>query len=99
MIEMAELKRDLLLKFDTPVYVSIDIDGLDPAYAPGVSHPEPGGLSTRTVLEIIQRLEGTVVGADIVEVNPQKDFNNITATVAAKLLKEVAGRMLVNSSA
>ncbi len=94
MIEMRALKDDLSLGFDSPVYVSVDIDGLDPAYAPGVSHPEPGGLSPRQVIDTIQRLEGKLVGADIVEVNPQKDFQNLTSVVAAKIVKEIAGRML-----
>ena len=94
MLEMRKLSGDLRLNFDGPVYVSVDIDGLDPAFAPGVSHPEPGGLSTRQVLDIIQRLEGTVIGADVVEVNPRKDFQNLTATVAAKIVKEIAGKML-----
>ncbi len=94
MIEMRALKDDLSLEFDSPVYVSVDIDGLDPAYAPGVSHPEPGGLSPRQVIDTIQRLEGKLVGADIVEVNPRKDFQNLTSVVAAKIVKEIAGKML-----
>jgi arginase family enzyme len=82
------------LELDGPVYVSIDIDVLDPAFAPGVSHPEPGGLSTRQVLDIIHRIRTPIVGADIVEVNPDKDAGDITARTAAKLLKEMAGNML-----
>lgn len=73
-----------------PVYISVDLDGLDPAYAPGVSHFEPGGLSTRDVLSVIQAIEGPVIGADIVEYNPRKDLNDMTAYVAAKILKELA---------
>ena len=76
------------------VYFSIDIDGIDPAFAPGVSHREPGGLSVRDVITLIQQTGGTLVGADIVEYNPKADLSGITATVAAKLVKEVAGRML-----
>ncbi len=82
------------LELDGPVYVSIDIDVLDPSFAPGVSHPEPGGLSTRQLLDIIQRIRAPIVGADIVEVNPDKDAGDITARTAAKLLKEIAGIML-----
>ena len=82
------------LELDGPVYVSIDIDVLDPAFAPGVSHPEPGGLSTRQVLDIVQRIRCPIVGADIVEVNPDKDAGDITARTAAKLLKEMAGIIL-----
>lgn len=76
-----------------PVYVSIDLDGLDPAYAPGVSHHEPGGLSTRQVLDAIHALEGPVIGGDVVELNPVRDINGMTAMVAAKLVRELAGAM------
>jgi len=81
--------------FDGPVYISLDMDALDPAFAPGVSHHEPGGLSTRDVMGIIQRIPNRIVGADIVEYNPERDINNMTAMVAAKLLKEIAGKMLL----
>jgi agmatinase len=84
--------------FEGPVYISCDIDALDPAFAPGVSHHEPGGLSVRDMLAIIQRLPNRIVGADIVEFNPQRDINDMTAMVAAKLLKEIAGRMLSNGA-
>ncbi len=77
-----------------PVYLSIDLDGLDPAFAPGVSHPEPGGLTVREVLDVVRELEGPIVGADIVELNPLRDVNGLTAVVAAKLVKEVVARML-----
>ena len=97
MIEMRHFGSDTRITFDGPVYVSVDIDGLDPAYAPGVSHPEPGGLSTRQVLDTIQTFKGNLVGADIVEVNPRKDVNNITSIVAAKILKEIAGRIISDS--
>jgi arginase len=77
-----------------PVYLSIDLDGIDPGFAPGVSHPEPGGLTVRDVLEIVQAVDGPIVGADIVELNPRRDDTGLTAIVAAKLLKEVAARMI-----
>ncbi|HZB28050.1 MAG TPA: agmatinase [Gemmatimonadales bacterium] len=77
-----------------PVYLSIDLDGLDPAFAPGVSHREPGGLSVREVLTLIHQISGTLVGADVVEYNPRQDLEGVTATVAAKLVKEIAGRMI-----
>ncbi len=77
-----------------PVYVSIDLDAFDPAFAPGVSHREPGGLTPREVIEIIQRLDGPIVGADVVELNPSRDPADITAPLAAKLVKELAARML-----
>ena len=82
--------------FDGPVYISCDMDALDPAFAPGVSHHEPGGLTVREVLGIVQRLTNRIVGADIVEYNPDRDINDMTAMVAAKLLKEFAGKMLLN---
>lgn len=74
-----------------PLYISIDLDGLDPACAPGVSHPEPGGLSVRQVLDVLARVPGPIVGADVVELNPDRDVNGITAVVAAKLVKELCG--------
>jgi len=77
-----------------PIYLSIDLDGLDPSVAPGVSHHEPGGLTVREVLNIIDSLPTPLVGADIVELNPQRDVVDMTAMVAAKLVKEVAGAML-----
>jgi agmatinase len=76
------------------LYVSIDLDGLDPAFTPGVSHREPGGLSTRDVIGLVQALPSPPVGADVVEFNPSQDAAGVTAHVAAKLLKELAGRML-----
>jgi agmatinase len=77
-----------------PVYVSLDLDALDPAFAPGVSHWEPGGLTTREVIGLIQSLPATLVGADVVELNPARDPQGITAMVAAKFVKELASRML-----
>jgi len=78
-----------------PVYLSIDLDGIDPAFAPGVSHREPGGLSVRDVLSMIQALEGPLVGADIVEFNPSQDLGGVTASVAAKITREIAGGILL----
>ncbi len=92
-IDMQAVSTAKDLEFDGPVYLSIDLDCLDPAYAPGVSHHEPGGMSTREVLEVIHSFKGELVGADIVELNPERDINGVTARVAAKLLKEVSGRM------
>lgn len=81
-----------------PVYVSIDLDGLDPAHVPGVSHPEPGGLTVREVVTMIHALAVPLVGADVVELNPELDPRGLTAGVAAKLVKELAGRMLSASA-
>ena len=94
-IDMKSLPKGLnRLQFDGPVYISIDLDALDPAYAPGVSHLEPGGLRTRDVISVIQQIKAPIVGADIVEYNPVRDINGMTAMVAAKLMKELADKML-----
>lgn len=83
------------LEIEPPVYLSVDLDGLDPAFAPGVTHPEAGGLTTNEALELVWRLPGPV-GADVVELNPSRDLGNLTAVAAAKLVKELAGRLLQN---
>jgi arginase family enzyme len=75
------------------VYVSIDMDGFDPAFAPGVAHREPGGLTVRDVVGVIQTLEGPLVGADVVEFNPSRDQEGLTTHVCAKLVRELASRM------
>jgi agmatinase len=93
-VEMRDWREGTTLSFTGPVYISFDLDALDPAFAPGVSHHEPGGFSTRQVLDVIQMLEGDVVGADIVELNPRRDPAKITEMAAAKVLKEIAARML-----
>lgn len=77
-------------QFSRPLYVSIDLDGFDPAYAPGVSHHEPGGLTPRDVIDCILRLDANLIGADVVELNPKHDINGMTAVLAAKLVKELA---------
>jgi agmatinase len=75
-----------------PFYVSIDLDGLDPAYAPGVSHHEPGGLSVRDVLAVLDGQRAPLAGADVVELNPDRDIHGMTAMVAAKLVKELCAQ-------
>jgi agmatinase len=93
-IDMTSWDPDLTVVAEGPVYVSLDLDVLDPAFAPGISHPEPGGLSTRDVIGLLQRLPGPVVGADLVELNPTRDPAGLTAMVAAKLAKELLARLL-----
>ena len=66
----------------------------DPAFVPGVSHHEPGGLSVRELLQLLQGLRAPVVGADIVELNPHRDLAGCTAMAAVKLLKEITALML-----
>lgn len=77
-----------------PVYLSVDLDVLDPAFAPGVSHHEPGGMSVRELLAILHALEGPIIAADVVELNPLRDQAGITASVAAKVVRELLGIML-----
>eukprot|EP01063_Lacrimia_lanifica_P022818 TRINITY_DN30333_c0_g1_i1.p2 TRINITY_DN30333_c0_g1~~TRINITY_DN30333_c0_g1_i1.p2 ORF type:complete len:407 (+),score=173.01 TRINITY_DN30333_c0_g1_i1:53-1222(+) len=77
-------------------YISVDLDCLDPAFAPGISHYEPGGMSVRDLLHMIQAVPAAntaVIGADIVEYNPTRDRDNQTAMVAAKIFKEVLQKM------
>lgn len=83
------------LKLEGPVYMSIDLDGLDPTFAPGVSHPVPGGLLTREVLDLIHGAGPGLIGADVVEYNPTRDINGMTANVAAYFVRELAGAMLL----
>ena len=89
-IEMRDFDRASVPVPEEPLYISIDLDALDPAYAPGVSHHEPGGLSVRDMLSVLARVETPIVGADVVEYNPTRDVNGVTAVVAAKLVKELA---------
>ena len=90
-------QKPFIPDFDGPIYLSLDLDVLDPAFAPGVSHHEPGGLSTRDVLKIIHSVRAPIVGADIVELNPKRDPSGITAMAASKFLKEIAGHMIRNN--
>ena len=96
-IEMQHFAGGARPAVDGPVYLSIDLDGLDPAFAPGVSHREPGGLSVRDVLTMIHSLKGPIVGADVVEFNPSQDMGNLTASTAAKLTREVAAHMILGA--
>jgi agmatinase len=94
-IEMQHVAGGARPTISGPVYLSIDLDGLDPAFAPGVSHREPGGLSVRDVLSMIHALDGPIAGADVVEFNPSQDLGNLTASVAAKIVREIAGGILL----
>lgn len=93
-VEMRALPACDKLKIHRPVYVSFDMDVLDPAFAPGVSHREPGGMTVREAISHVHAIEGSIVGADIVEYNPAQDVSGMTATVAAKILKEILGTMI-----
>jgi agmatinase len=94
MVEMKDWTSGKMPRLDGPVYLSLDLDVLDPGFAPGVSHHEPGGMSTRDVIQIIHGLPKSLVGADIVELNPTRDPSGMTAMVAAKFYRELVGRML-----
>lgn len=95
---MRTLDLSQIKKFDNPLYISVDMDGFDPAFAPGVSHNEPGGLSSRQVIDLIHNLEAQVVGADIVEYNPERDCHAVTAFLAAKILKELIGKIKASNA-
>jgi arginase family enzyme len=94
MIEMKDFRDGLALDFKRPLYISFDLDALDPAFAPGVSHQEAGGLTTRQAVDLIHRLKAKIIGLDVVELNPERDPSGITASAAVKIVKEVAGMMI-----
>ena len=94
-IEMPGLPAYGKLKAAGPIYISFDIDVLDPAFASGVSHREPGGMSVREAISHLHAIEGDIVGADVVEYNPMCDSDGMTATVAAKIVKEILGKMIM----
>lgn len=93
-IEMKDFNFKFIKQLQAPLYMSLDMDVLDPAYAPGISHHEPGGMSTRQLLQIIQQIPVEIVGADIVEYNPMRDVHDMTAMVGYKLLKELVAKMV-----
>lgn len=93
-IQMKDWQPETKFDIEGPVYLSFDIDVLDPAFAPGVSHHEPGGFSTREVLNVIQKLDLNIIGLDVVEYNPERDINGVTAMVTAKIVKELIDRVL-----
>ena len=97
--EMRHWTGPISFSFEGPLYVSLDIDVLDPALAPGISHPEPGGLSVRDVLAVIQRVKAErFVGADVVELNPVNDPSPRTGLVAAKFVQELTERLYLGAS-
>ncbi|MDW3195324.1 MAG: agmatinase [Cytophagales bacterium] len=96
-VEAKDFNLDFIVGLQGPLYISLDLDVLDPAFAPGVSHHEPGGLSNRDILDIIQKVNVPIVGADIVEYNPMRDINHMTAMVAYKMMKELMGKMFTST--
>src|SRR5205823_12123801 len=79
--EIIEMKNwnGALPHLQAPLYISFDMDALDPACAPGVSHHQPGGLTMRQAIAAIQSISAEIVGADIVELNPRRDASGVTA--------------------
>jgi len=92
--QMKNLQLSAIKEFVNPLYISLDMDGFDPAFAPGVSHNEPGGLTSRQVINLVQGIEAEVIGVDVVEYNPNRDFQNMTAFLAAKMMKELLVKMV-----
>ncbi|PHN07585.1 agmatinase [Flavilitoribacter nigricans] len=93
-IEMKDWRPGKKLPLEGPLYLSVDLDVLDPAFAPGVSHYEPGGMSVRDLIGIISQINVPLIGADIVEYNPSRDLNDMTAMVGARLCKEIIAKIL-----
>jgi arginase family enzyme len=92
-ITMRDWVKGIRPQINGPLYISLDLDVFDPAFAPCISHHEPGGMSVREVIELILEIDVPIVGADIVEYNPSRDHSQMTAMLAAKLLKELLGKM------
>lgn len=93
-VEMRNLPALERMKITGPIYISFDVDVLDPAFAPGISHREPGGMSVREAIAHLHAITGEVVGADLVEYNPKQDVSQLTATVCGKILKEILGKIV-----
>jgi len=95
-IEMRHFSVDCVPILEGPLYISIDMDGFDPSIAPGVAHLEPGGLTVRELLAVLDRQTVPLVGADIVELCPPRDPTGVTAILAAKLVRELAALYVRN---
>jgi agmatinase len=94
--EVAGLIRDSI--GERPTYITLDVDGIDPAYAPGTGTPVPGGLSSREALRLVRELAGVnVVGFDVVEVCPARDVGDVTSALAAQLLYEGLALLALNA--
>ncbi|MFC1477767.1 agmatinase [candidate division KSB1 bacterium] len=93
-----ELSRMSGLKLPGKTYLTIDIDVLDPAFAPGAGTPVPGGVSTRELINLIHSFDIDIAGFDVVEVNPAFDHAQITAAAAAKIVMETIGSIVSSRS-
>ncbi len=79
------------------LYLSVDMDVFDPAYAPGVSNPEPEGVDPTSILDLLYMvLDKRLIGFDIVEVSPPYDYGDITSILAAKMIVEIASKLYVD---
>lgn len=98
---VAEVTRALRAHIgQAPVYISVDIDVLDPAHAPGTGTPEAGGLTSRELIELVRSLTDlNIVGADVVEVAPAYDWANVTSIAAAQIVYEFVSLFGVAASA
>lgn len=96
-LPIADFTVNMVPVLEGPLYISVDLDGIDPSEAPGVAHPEPGGLRLREVLAAIHKQSASIIGADIVELNPDRDVNGVTAILAAKLVREISARIHLNN--
>jgi agmatinase len=86
---LSKLARRLDNKIRHKKYISIDLDCVDPAFAPGVSVPCPGGISSTDLIYLVKRaVQSGIIAMDIVELSPEFDFNNTTACLAAKIISE-----------
>ncbi|MBE3596410.1 MAG: agmatinase [Hydrogenibacillus sp.] len=86
---VTELTRDMARFADRPVYITFDIDVIDPAFCPGTGTPEPDGITVRDAFDALRSLAGlNVVGMDVVEVSPPYDPSGTTAITAAKIVRE-----------
>jgi agmatinase len=94
--DMKSIDFSEILNIENDLYISLDMDVFDPAFAPGVSHHEPGGFTSREVITLIQNINTRIIGADIVEYNPERDVQGITAALAAKMVKEISSKMIEN---
>ena len=90
-LEKEEILDNIIEETDGPLYLSIDMDGFDSSYAPGVGNPEPFGLSSVHVKKLISNLSEKIVGFDIMETNPKYDYSDITSNLAARLIYEYIG--------
>ncbi len=84
---------------DAPLYISVDIDVLDPAHAPGTGTPEPGGMTSRELLEILRGLRGlNIVGADVVEVSPEYDHAQLSGLAASHVAYDIISLLAENKA-